>query len=426
MSQSKNNFVILESFKELLDLGKWRYKVYYGGRGGAKSQNIARALLALGAMQTTRVLCARELQGSIADSVHKLLSDIISENEALQHHYTVQKATIIGRNGTEFIFKGLKHNATEIKSTEGVDICWIEEAEKVSDASWEVLIPTIRKPNSEIWVSFNPKNPTDPTYVRMVENADKRMFVKKVSWQDNKFFPDVLNEERIKLQKTDPTAYKHIWEGEFDERFHGFIYADILKTAKEESRLFAPHKQGVDVITAWDLGNADSTAIWFAQKIGLEVRIIDYYENNFQGLSHYAEYVKSKPYRYGDHFLPHDGRHERLGMAGSIKDQLSQMGIKCRTLPQATLESGINLTRDLLKTAYIDKEKCSDGLHALRNYQYEFDENRNMYKDKPKHDWASHGSDAMRYLAMALNNYQKQDHKVIDPFEYIGGGGYVG
>lgn len=421
-------FVILDAFKELLDLNKWRYKVYYGGRGGAKSHNIARALLALGTSKRMRFLCARELQGSIGDSVHKLLSDIISDFPQLNAFYEVQKATIIGKNGTEFIFKGLKHNATEIKSTEGVDIVWIEEAEKVSDASWEVLIPTIRKDNSEIWVSFNPKNPNDPTYVRMVENADERMLVKKVSWRDNKYFPAVLEEERQKLEKDDPTAYAHIWEGEFDERFHGFVYADILKTAKEANRVgVAPYKEGVDVITAWDLGNADSTSIWFAQKIGLEVRVIDFYENNFEGLSHYAEYIKSKPYKYGAHFLPHDGRHERLGMSGSIKDQLRDMGITCKTLPQSTLESGINLARDLLKTCYIDEVKCKDGLHALRNYQYEFNESTNAYKSKPKHDWTSHASDAMRYLAMALNDYVKQeDGDIIDPFAYIGRGGYTG
>src|SRR5690606_6616150 len=114
---------------------------------------------------------------------------------------------------TEFKFSGLKHNATGIKSSEGADIWWVEEAENVSDKSWETLIPTVRKAGSEIWVSFNPKNPNDPTYVRMVKNADDDFLVKRVSWRDNPFFPPVLESERAKRQKDDPEAYAHIWEG---------------------------------------------------------------------------------------------------------------------------------------------------------------------------------------------------------------------
>lgn len=404
-----------------------RYKVYYGGRGGAKSYNFAIALLVMGMSRKMRILCARELQGSIADSVHKLLSDIVDQYE-LGTFYEVQKATILGKNGTEFIFKGLKHNSTEIKSTEGVDVCWVEEAEKVSDSSWEILIPTIRKDGSEIWCSFNPKNPTDPTYRRMVLEADENFHVQKVSYLDNPFFPETLEIERRRLQSSDPVAYKHIWEGEFDERFTGFVYAEILKQAAEANRICEiPRDDVSDVITAWDLGHADSTAIWFAQKKGLEVRVIDYYENNFEPLEHYAQVIKDKGYRYTCHYLPHDGNHERLGARGSIKSQLREMGLHCQTLPTTKLEAGINLTRDLLKSAYIDKNKCADGLHALRNYQYEYDDNKGMFKQKPKHDWSSHASDAMRYLAMALKEQKTTaEHEYIDPFKYIQGYGYSG
>ena len=160
---------IPSAFQELFK--PHRYKVLYGGRGGAKSESIVRALLLIGAQKKTRILCARELQGSIQDSVHKLLADIIYSHPTLDAFYEVQKAAIIGKNGTEFLFKGLKHNITEVKSMAGVDICFVEEAEKVSDQSWEVLIPTIRKDGSEIWISFNPKNLTDPTYQRFVVNA---------------------------------------------------------------------------------------------------------------------------------------------------------------------------------------------------------------------------------------------------------------
>ena len=134
---------------------KARYKVLWGGRGGAKSWGVARALLIQGAAKQLRILCARELQTSIRDSVHKLLSDQIAEL-GLTSFYQITQNSIKGANGTEFFFAGLRSNVTQIKSFEGVDICWVEEAQTVSRASWNVLVPTIRKEESEIWVTFNP------------------------------------------------------------------------------------------------------------------------------------------------------------------------------------------------------------------------------------------------------------------------------
>jgi phage terminase large subunit len=248
-----------------------RYKVLYGGRGGAKSHTIARYLLVEGMRSKHRFLCTRELQGSIQDSVHKLLSDIINSEPALSDYYDVQKATIVGKNGTEFLFKGLKHNITEVKSTEGITKCWVEEAEKVSDQSWEVLIPTIRDAGSEIIVSFNPKNLTDPTYQRFVVNATDDMVVKKVSWRDNPFFPDVLKAEAEKLKKQDADAYNHIWEGEPDLRRNGAVYAKQILAARDDKRITrVPYDPSCEVFTAWDLGFGDATAIWWCQFVGRE------------------------------------------------------------------------------------------------------------------------------------------------------------
>jgi phage terminase large subunit len=380
-----------------------RYKVFYGGRGGAKSHNIARYLLIMGMNKPMRFLCARELQGSITDSVHKLLSDII-DMYGLGTFYDVQKATIKGKNGTEFFFKGLKHNATEIKSMEGVDKVWVEEAEKVSARSWEILIPTIRKEGSEILVSFNPKHPTDPTYITFVANADEHMLVKRVSWRDNPFFPDTLELERKRLQISDPKAYKHVWEGEFDERHFGGIYASYIEDARHQGRICpAPYKAGVPVITAWDLGKSDSTAIWFAQVVGLQVRIINYYDNNQEDLEHYADYIKSLPYKCFNNYLPHDAAHERLGMkSGSIAKQLKDMGIPNKILPVGSIAARIEAGRTLLKECYIDDNNCKEGIHALLNYQYEWDENKNMFKKAPLHDWASDPADGFGYLAQVL------------------------
>lgn len=190
-----------------------RYKVTYGGRGGGKSFTIASWLDIYGVKRPIRVLCAREYQVSIRDSVHRLLADRIAAL-GLSPFYTVTQTSIIGTNGTEFIFKGLHHNAQEIKSMEGVDICWVEEASSVSAESWDVLIPTIRKPGSEIWLSFNPLSPDDATWTRFVKNPPPGAWVQKVLYSDNPWFPAVLDEERRHLQEIDPELYQHIWLGE--------------------------------------------------------------------------------------------------------------------------------------------------------------------------------------------------------------------
>lgn len=191
-----------------------RYKVYYGGRGAAKSWQFARALISKAHHSPLRILCTREFQSSIADSVHKLLKDQIFAL-GLDPWFNIKDNGITSkRTGAEFLFKGLRRSIQEIKSTEGVDICWVEEAQTVSKESWEVLIPTIRKDGSEIWVSFNVGEATDPTYVRFVLEPPPNTIARKIGWQDNPYFPDVLNQERVYLKKVDPEAYENVWEGE--------------------------------------------------------------------------------------------------------------------------------------------------------------------------------------------------------------------
>lgn len=393
---------IPDAFQELFQ--PKRYKVFYGGRGGAKSESICRALLLFGAQEKKRILCARELQGSIQDSVHKLLSDVISSNDNLRAFYEVQKATILGKNGTEFIFKGLKHNITEVKSMAGVDICFVEEAEKVSDQSWEVLIPTIRKDDSEIWISFNPKNLTDPTYQRFVVNATDDMLVKKVSWRDNPFFPEVLEKERLALLEQDLDAYNHIWEGEPDLRRNGAIYAKQILAAREDGRITnVPYDPSCEVFTAWDLGFGDATAIWWLQFVGRELRWLEYYENCGEQLDHYVSIVKSKPYNYKAHYLPHDGGHGNI-RGESVSIQLMQMGLQNEILErEQDINAGIELTRQAMAYSVFDQNKCADGIKALEAYSYKWNEERMTFSKSPLHDWSSNGADAARYAARAAS-----------------------
>jgi phage terminase large subunit len=192
---------------------KSRYKVAYGGRGSGKSWAFARMLLLEAARRPIRVLCARELQISIKDSVHRLLSDQV-DALGLSSTFDVGQSFLRGVNGSDFIFKGLRHNATEIKSTEAIDICWVEEAQAVSDESWRLLIPTIRSPGSEIWATFNPDQESDPTYQRFVVNPPPGAIVRRVNYNDNPFFPAELEAERAYLENVDPDAHAHVWLGE--------------------------------------------------------------------------------------------------------------------------------------------------------------------------------------------------------------------
>jgi phage terminase large subunit len=189
-----------------------RYKILYGGRGGMKSWGVGRALSILGAQQPRRILCAREYQTSIKDSVIALLKDQIRQLD-LKSRYKFGATYIEGKNGTEFLFKGLRINPDEIKSLEGVDICWVEEAQRVSEDSWTYLIPTIRKQGSEIWGTFNPMDAEDATYQRFVLNTPPNTLLIKVNWYDNPWFPETLDQERQYCLQTDPDAYAWIWEG---------------------------------------------------------------------------------------------------------------------------------------------------------------------------------------------------------------------
>ena len=209
--QAQRQINIPEAFQDLFR--PYRYKVYYGGRDGAKSFAFADALLSQAAIKPLRILCTRELQSSIADSVYKLLCDEITRLD-LSHLYDIQKNAIMSKCGSLFLFKGLRFNIQEIKSTEGVDICWVEEAQAVTHTSWQVLIPTIRKPGSQIWLSFNTGEADDPTYVRFVTNTPPNAIVRKVSFRDNPYHSDVMEQERLYLQRVDPDAYEHVWEGE--------------------------------------------------------------------------------------------------------------------------------------------------------------------------------------------------------------------
>jgi len=201
-----------------------RYKILFGGRGSAKSHSVARLLVILGTTKTLRILCTRELQMSIRESVHKLLTTVI-DDMGLDDFYRIEKSAIYGVNNTQFIFEGLKNNTTKIKSMEDINICWCEEAEAISENSWDLLIPTIRGDESEIWIVFNPADEMDETYQRFVAPyistieqdglyEDDTVTVIKMNHEDNPWFNDELRKEMERCKEEDYKKYLHIWQGE--------------------------------------------------------------------------------------------------------------------------------------------------------------------------------------------------------------------
>lgn len=202
---------MIDAFAELFQ--PHRYKVYYGGRGSAKSWSIAEALILLADYANIRILCCREFQSSIKESSYQLLKDT-AERLNLATRFDFLDAEIRHKTtGARFIFKGLWNNEQTIKSTEGIDICWVEEAQTVSESSWQTLTPTIRKKGSEIWVTFNPLNEDDPTTKRFIESQPPDAYVRKINFDENPFFPETLRKEMEWDKVNDYEKYLHVWEG---------------------------------------------------------------------------------------------------------------------------------------------------------------------------------------------------------------------
>ena len=392
-----------EAFAELYEPA--RYKVYWGGRGGAKSTAFADALILRGDERPMRILCAREKQNSIRESVHNLLAARIIAGG--YDDYEVLNSEIRHPNGTRFFFMGLWNNIDSIKSVEGIDILWIEEASSVSEDSWKKVIPTIRKPGSEIWVSFNPELKSDAAYQRFVVNPPDNAVVRKVSWRDNPWFTQEMADEMNYLKRTDDDEYRHVWEGELKQFADGAIYAKQLKKAREDGRICKVPIENVETHTFWDLGRNDTTAIWFMQVVGREHHFIDYYEHRLVDLDHYVRVLKEKDYNYGRHYLPHDVEVTELSSTrGSRREILESAGVKpIRVVPRiASINTGIEMTRKAFPRCWFDETRCAAGLEALSNYHYIFDEKYDTFRQSPQHDWSSNGSDAFRQYAQGFKD----------------------
>lgn len=403
--------------------GGGRFKVVHGGRGSAKSMSTAKANLMRAFNSRKKILNAREIQNSIKDSVHALYKECIYDMRFVEGtDFVVQNDSIIcPRTESLFIFKGLRANAAEIKSMQGIDIAWVEEADKVSAASWKYLVPTIRAEYedgscSEIIITMNPELEEDYTYQNFIVDPPSSAIVVQMNWADNPWFPSVLNAERVELFTKAQAAkergltrlmeeYMWIWEGHTKSAVEGAIYAEELAVAQAENRITSvPLLRGVPVNTYWDLGRSDQTAIWFVQYQPGARRVVDYYENSGLAIDHYVAKLQEKGYVYGTHYLPHDADNEVIqaskSVSGQLRDAFPQEGAVKVVRRPARKMLGINAGRNVMSMALIDREACADGLTRLRRYRYGVKDD-GARTVEPLHDENSNGADAWQTFGLA-------------------------
>lgn len=415
------------AFKPLL--GPARYKGAFGGRGGAKSHFFAEEMVLRCYESPTRAACIREVQNSLKESVRQLLVDKIAKF-GLDKDFEILESEIRCPNGGLIIFRGMQtYNAETIKSLEGYDIAWVEEAQTLSERSLRMLRPTIRKEGSEIWFSWNPRHDTDPVdkFFRSAKRPPHTSVI-KVNWNDNPWFPDVLREEMEHDRSIDPENAIHVWDGGYEIVSEGAYFAKLVAEAESAGRIgFYPHDPALPVKTSWDLGVDDYTAIWFFQENVRQVRAIDYYEASGLGAEQIisealpellkdegkkadalAMIERKQPYRYSDHFLPHDARVREWGGGARMRVQtLIALGMAMDTMHigvAADPADRINATRRLLPFMQFHQGPNPDigvnlGLSRIRKYKRRFNESMGVYVG-PLHDENSHGSDALGEYAV--------------------------
>lgn len=393
----------------LLDESKrHRYYVLYGGRGSAKSWTVARALILLAMKDPLRILCAREIMNTIKDSVHLLLCDQIKAM-GIEEWFTVTDTGIKHIDGAEFIYAGLRAlDAAKIKSFEGVDVCWVEEGQAVSKKSWTILVPTIRAPDSEIWVTFNPELDSDDTFRRFVVSPPANAWVKKVSYRDNPWFPAVLEEERLHLEKTDPEEYAHVWDGACRTVVAGAIYGKEMLAMVEDRRICrVPYDPKLPVHTIWDLGWNDKNSIILVQKIHSEVRIIKYLEDSFVTVPQWVAQLQEMKYVWGVDYLPHDGAQTSRQTGKSDRDILEGLGRTVKVIPIGDVEDGIRQTRLMFPRVLIDEVNAERLAECLKKYRRAISTTTNEPMG-PVHDEYSHGADAFRGLGVIVEEIRNE------------------
>lgn len=359
------------------------------------------------------MLCTREIQKSIQQSVHQLLEDQVAEL-GLSSFYEVLTHEIRGKNGSTFYFAGLSdQTADTLKSFEGVDMVWCEEAHNITERSWNILTPTIRKPGSEIWVSFNPELESDETYKRFITSPPADCVSVEMNYVDNPWFPEVLEKERIHAKATmKPEVYAHIWEGKCKPAVEGAIYFDQMSQAGQRIGN-CPHDPLLKTHGIWDLGFNDSMSIILVQKVSSEIRIVHYIEGTQRTLADYSAELRAlrlddQPINWGHHYLPHDGFAKRHQTGKMDSEVLGGLGWSIQRTPMMDVESGIKRAREVFGRVYFNKDRTTRLIEALKRYRRQINQTTNE-PGNPLHDEYSHAADAFRYMAICSDQLSNDE-----------------
>lgn len=387
-----------------------RYKAAWGGRGSGKSHFFA-GLMVERAMAEPgfRGVCVREVQKDLRESAKKLLEDKIA-GMGLGPYFDCQRAEIITPGGGVIIFQGMQdHTAESIKSLEGFNVAWVEEAQTLSARSLTMLRPTIRAPGSELWFSWNPRRKTDPVdeFFRG-ENRTTRAAVIRANYSDNPWFPAELEAERLEDHDKRPDLYDHIWEGEYAKVSEGAYYAASLLAAKTQGRIGNVAADPLMTFRAfWDIGGtgakADACSIWVAQFIGREIRVLDYYEAQGQPLAAHVNWLRDNGYGKALCVLPHDGATNDKVFDVSYESALKQAGFETQVVPnqgKGAAAARIEAGRRMFPRIWFNAGTTEAGREALGAYHERKDEARNIGLG-PEHDWSSHGADAFGLMCVA-------------------------
>lgn len=393
---------IPEAFSELFNPA-WRHQAYWGGRGGAKTRSFGAALIVQAAQQHHRVLCCREIQNSIDASVKQVLADAIDRMKL--PGFKVLDTEIRGPNDSLFIFAGMRSNPDKIKSAEGITRVWVAEANRVSQRSIDLLIPTIRADDAQLWWEWNPETNTDPVDALFRgEFPPPNSHVRRVSWRDNPWFPKSLLEEKDRAYRADAGLASHIWDGEYRPAQEGAYFAAHLQEAREQGRIGRVSRDPTLPIRAfWDLGYDDRTAVWIGQFVGREIRVLDHFEGRQQPLGYYIAELRTRGWAAAEMVLPHDGANVTVIAQGSARQQLMGAGFAVKVVPNQGKGAAmlrVEAARKLFPSIWFNEDTTRDGLKRLGAYVERRDPKTGAGLG-PLHDEASDSADAFGLMCVA-------------------------
>lgn len=395
-----------------------RYKGAWGGRGSGKSHFFAELLVEEAILRPgLRVVCIREVQKSLKESAKRLIEDKIAQH-GVGAGFEVLNDQIKTPGGGLIIFQGMQdHTAESIKSLEGFDVAWVEEAQSLSARSLQMLRPTIRKEGSELWFSWNPRRKTDPVDA-MLRGAEvpTGAIVVQANWSDNPWFPAVLEQERQDCLRADPDQYGHVWNGDYVTVVTGAYYAQALTEAKQQGRICRVARDPLMTTMAfWDIGGtgakADACAIWIAQFIGREIRILDHYEAVGQPLASHVEWLRKQGYGNALCVLPHDGATHDKVFNVSYESALKAAGFEVKVIANqgpGAANLRIEAARRLFPAMWFNEATTEAGIAALGWYHEKRDESRGIGLG-PVHDWSSHSADAHGLMCVAYERMRPKE-----------------